>query len=587
MREKTGTGLRHLTEDGDDGRHYRFWLLATMFVWVTPQLVVAHQIASAYPDIVQDDARHFVVWLRRFSEPGIFPNDPIADHFLAVTPWLYQAIYWPFAKLGVDPLLVRPLVLVPAIAILWSAICFSFIHRLWPSAAGAAIATMAMSYMLIEQPATLGLPRGIAYSGVLLLLLLFLNRRAALTGAAMLAVWGLYPAAAIVAAATMGLLMLRPAFPYVTTERAAWVTLICASAFMLVGASLFFIGTQKAGPTMTAEEAHDLPNFGPGGRTAYFAPTFSRFYVCNRRAGLLGACPKDSIGPIKLLIVLLAVAGGIWIVGSGQAAPLFMRFGLPPPDRQLAAVMGALAVAGLLLFTIAHAFAFKLHLPARYATLSLGLGYALVIAIVTGATILAVLRRTIFLDVAGRRTTAVVVGVSLIASFGFSVELARRVSFVRTDAPKIYAWLRTTHEDTVVAGFTRSVDSVPAFGRRSVFGSLQFMIPFKKANFELIAQRMTKLAPALYAPAPQAFAQVIRDSKIDYLLVNRDVADELKDLEKWAKNFPELEPTVVWLREGGRPFFWDHVQSCERAGSATLVLLEAACLHRDSLPKIN
>jgi hypothetical protein len=580
MRESTGQRLRHLIEDSDNGGHYRFWLLVTMFFWVAPQLVVAHQVANAYPDIVQDDARHFVVWLRRFSEPGIFPDDPIADHFLAVTPWLYQSIFWLFAKLGIDPLLVQPLALIPAIAILWSAICFSFIYRLWPSAPGAAIATLAMSYILIKQPATLGLPRGIAYSGVLLLLLLFLDRRAAAIGAAMLAVWGLYPAAAIVAGAAMALLMLRPAFPYVTTERAAWLTLICASVFMLVGASLFLIGTQKAGPTMTAEEAHELPNFGPGGRTAYFAPTFSRFYICNRRAGLLGPCPKDSIVPMKLLIVLLAVGGTIWTVRSRQAAHLFSRFGLPPPDRQLAAVMGALALGGLLLFTMAHLFAFRLHLPARYGTLSLGLEYALVIALATAATILTVLKQAIFFNVLGRNTTAALVGILLLAYFGFSLELARRVSFVRTDAPQIYAWLRTTPEDTMVAGFNHSVDSVPAFGRRSVFGSMQFMVPFKKANFELIAQRMTKLARALYAPTPHAFAHVIRDFKIDYLLVNRYATDELKDLDKWARNLPELEPTVKWLREGGRPFFWERVQSCERAGSATLILLEAACLYQ-------
>src|SRR4029079_3555777 len=109
------------------------------------------------------------------------------------------------------------------------------------------------------------------------------------------------------------------------------------------------------------------------------------------------------------------------------------------------------------------------------------------------------------------------------------------------------------------------------------------MIPYKKANFERIAERMTKLAPALYAASAQEFALTARDLELDFVLINRDPADELQDLETWAKNLPRLEATVKWLKQGGKPFFWALAASCEIAGTATHVLLDVHCLRGEAV----
>ena len=108
------------------------------------------------------------------------------------------------------------------------------------------------------------------------------------------------------------------------------------------------------------------------------------------------------------------------------------------------------------------------------------------------------------------------------------------------------------------------------------------MVPYKKANYELIAGRMTKLAPALYAVSSEEFAQIARDLEIDFVLINRDPADELRDLETWAKNLPQLEPSVVWLKQGGEPFFWALAKSCGSVRTPTHVLLNVACLSGES-----
>ena len=509
----------------DEGnRNYRFWLLVTILFWVLPQLSVISTVVQSYPYLIQDDARHFVVWLRRFSDPGIYPNDPIAEHFLAITPWLYQALYWPFAKLGIDPLLTELLILFPAMAIAWSIVCFNFVYRLWPTAAGAAIATIALSYVMFGGQ-SLGLPRGVAQTSVLLLLLLFLDRRFVVMGPAVLAVWGLYPVSGLISGLAMALLMLRPRFPYVTNERPAWLTLIVAGVFSLAGASLFLISTEKAGPTITIEEARKKPNFGVGGRTEFFAASPTRFYLCHTRSGLGVACGATVIDAIVSLVAVLAVLGfGLWLTGSKRGNSLFIRFGIPPPDSQFATVMGALAISGVVLFALAHAFAFSLHLPARYAV-ALRLAYAFVIAICIAAGIFAIARRIIVVDRAGF-ATASVIGLLLLAFIVLAAEKAKTQRFRSTDAQAIHEFLRTTPKDTVVAGFPREIDSVPAFGERSVYGSLELMVPYKKNNLELISQRMKRLGPVLYAEDAAAFAQLIKDDKIDYILVNRDAAEE-------------------------------------------------------------
>jgi hypothetical protein len=237
--------------------------------------------------------------------------------------------------------------------------------------------------------------------------------------------------------------------------------------------------------------------------------------------------------------------------------------------------VGALAIPGLVLFVLAHAFAFWLYLPARYGAMTLRLNYAFVIAMCVGAGILAVARWIISIDRTGF-ATASVVGLLLIAFFLSSSQKGQ--VFERTRAQGIHEWLLTTPKDTVVAGFASEMDWVPAFGRRSVFSALELIVPYKIENFELMAERMSRLGPALYAPDSSNLAQMLKNDKIDYILINRDAAQELKDVSRWARNVPVLRRSRDWLRGRGKPFFSDLMPKCYRAQTADLILLDAACL---------
>ena len=62
--------------------------------------------ASIY---LADDVREHVFWMFRYMDPGLFPQDPIADYFQSLAPSGYASPTGCLAKVGIDPLLASKL----------------------------------------------------------------------------------------------------------------------------------------------------------------------------------------------------------------------------------------------------------------------------------------------------------------------------------------------------------------------------------------------------------------------------------------------------------------------------------------------
>ena len=83
--------------------HFRLWVGLSVLVCLYYGLISAHYgLSQDY--IVQDDARQHVVWLQRFIDPELFPNDLIADYFMSLAPMGYKTVYWLTAKVGIEPI---------------------------------------------------------------------------------------------------------------------------------------------------------------------------------------------------------------------------------------------------------------------------------------------------------------------------------------------------------------------------------------------------------------------------------------------------------------------------------------------------
>src|SRR5262245_14716591 len=99
-----------------------FWL-SIAFGVLTAVIACLPAISTLY--VVQDDARQHVFWMEQFRDPGLFPNDLIADYFRSVAPAGYTLFYRGAAALGISPLVFAKIV-----PLLLSALCAYFGYRL-------------------------------------------------------------------------------------------------------------------------------------------------------------------------------------------------------------------------------------------------------------------------------------------------------------------------------------------------------------------------------------------------------------------------------------------------------------------------
>ncbi|MEM9275890.1 MAG: hypothetical protein AAGA80_23455 [Cyanobacteria bacterium P01_F01_bin.143] len=77
--------------------------------------------------IIQDDARQHVVWLQRFIDPELFPQDIIANYFQGLAPAGYKTLYFLFAKVGLEPILLAK-VLPPILGIITTVYVYIFLE---------------------------------------------------------------------------------------------------------------------------------------------------------------------------------------------------------------------------------------------------------------------------------------------------------------------------------------------------------------------------------------------------------------------------------------------------------------------------
>ena len=80
--------------------------------------------------VVQDDARQHIVWLQRYIDPNLFPNDAIADYFTSVAPLGYKSFYWLLARVGIEPIILAK-ILPLFLAIFIFLFCFTCSPKLF------------------------------------------------------------------------------------------------------------------------------------------------------------------------------------------------------------------------------------------------------------------------------------------------------------------------------------------------------------------------------------------------------------------------------------------------------------------------
>ncbi|WP_416670410.1 hypothetical protein [Egbenema bharatensis] len=548
-----------------------FWFSLTLTVAAIYSILYL-QIAFGGEYVVQDDARQHVFWMRRFLEPGLFPDNLIADYFQSVAPWGYTHFYRLFALLGIDPMLLAKLLPV-ALGLIAAGYGYFVSWQLLP-----APLTSFLSSVMIQQviwthdDVASATPRAFM-PALFLAFLYYLLKRRLVPLLVTIALEGLfYPQYVFVFA---GLLVLQPLrwqegkLRLSQDKKDYW---FCAAGLAVAVLVMlpYALTASDFGPTITAAEARELPEFNAGGRSRFFYDDRPlHFWFADGRSGLFPA-----FRPATLAIGILL--------------PLLMRFPNPfPLARQITPQIRLLLqiiIVALFWFFAAHLVLFKLHLPSRYTAYTL----RYVLAFSTAFSFCLIFEgglRSLQRSAAGTLKRFWVWGIAALAGTALLIYPNTVPDFPRTNhmrgrIPEIYEYLAQQPKDTLIAGATGEVDNIPSFTNRSVLFSREYAIPYHVGYANQFRQRVEDFIQAQYSRDPAELANFIRTYGVDYLMIPRSSFNPDYLEANWIRQYPDAIREARANLEQGRPVLRRMINPCTIVENAEneILLLGTQCI---------
>lgn len=387
--------------------------IALLFAWIALQAGLGHEGLSG-DRLVQDDARQYVFWMQRFQEPGLFPQDLIADYFQSVTPLGYIALYRLGAALGIDPFTFNKVIPV-ALSLVTTGYFFWLVMAIVPLPFTSWLACLLLNHTLwMKDDLVSATPRSFVYPLFLAFLYYLLDvrqlegqqlktqksmsqrpnypessrqalqasGRSLLGGSLALGLLGFfYPQYVLVAAGMVVLMLLGRGWSQWQTptdtssrtpDRASFHLLIYLGIAIAVIAFYAFTASDYD-PVVTVEQAKTMPEFWPGGRSFFFSNNLWWFYAVGDRSGFLHV---GLVRPASLCFgVFLPVM--LWRYRSVTVSNPILQTLTPHLS-----LIGTLLLSASGWFVLAHLLLFRLHLPSRYTDHSLRIILAIAAAIV-------------------------------------------------------------------------------------------------------------------------------------------------------------------------------------------------------------
>ncbi len=432
----------------------RFWFVASLLVALLYGSLGLQEMAGN--NAVADDARQYLVWMRRWLDPTLFPNDPIADYFQAVTPWGFAAFYRLFALLGIDPLRLSQLLPLP-LALVATGYGFRLCLRLLPMPFAGFMAALLLNQLVWSHD---DLASATPRAFMLPLFLAFLNylmQRALWPTLAVILLQGLfYPQYLLVFA---GLLALQPwdwRRLRLTSDRTEWWFCLAGLGVCLL-ALLPYLAASPDGAVITAAEARALPEFGSAGRARFWLDDPWQFWLTGSRSGLFPSLKPPLLGLGFLLPLLLCLP---------------RRFPIARYITPNLAILGQTVIVALGLFFAAHALLFRLHLPSRHTAYTLRYVLVFAAALVLMLLLEGSLRWLQSPTARWPRRFLVWGGILVMACllllYPVYAESFPKTGYQPGSAPTLYALLAAQPQDILVASLLPEADNIPSFAQRLV-----------------------------------------------------------------------------------------------------------------------
>lgn len=521
----------------------RFWFALSLLVCgLYGMMMLAEGMKNPY--LVQDDARQHLFWMRRFLDPELFPQDWIANYFQSVAPAGYTAFYWILSRFQLDPVNISRFVAI-ALGLISSVYCYWLTLAMLPLPFAGFLSTLLLNQTLwAHDDLASATPRAFLYP-LFLAFLYYFCRRSLFPCIITVALLGLfYPQYVLVASAVLLLSLVEWRERQIRLTRNRQDYLFVSTGLMVAFLVLlpFALNVSDYGPTISAAEARQLPEFSTEGRTKFFYENPWQFWLSANRSGLMPTLRT----PVCLVGLLL---------------PLLLRFpqSFPLTRQVLPAAISLLlrlAIAGIGLYGLAHLLLFKLHLPSRYSSHSLRIA----LAIASGITL------TLLLDAAWRwlaqqPQAKQLVGLGVIAVISVLIVIYPNLDsdfphagFQEGEAPEVYEFLSQQPKDTLIASLTQEADFFPTFAQRSVLTSKEYSVPYHRGYYQEISQRTRDLIRAHYHPRLAVLREFIQTYGIDFFVTERGIFGPRYLSDRWLMQFqPEADAAIASLQERQKP----------------------------------
>lgn len=523
--------------------------------------------------IVQDDARQHVVWLQRFIDPELFPNDLTADYFSGLAPIGFKFIYLLAAKLGFEPILFAKL-LPPVLAFITTIYLYLFTLQIFPIPLAGFISSLLINQLLWLNDDLVSATSRAFICPLFAAFLYYLSLDSLIPCVIVMFLQGLfYPHIILVEMVILSLRLIRLRSKFIinfTKQKQPYIWWIVG---LIVTAIALYPMTQKSpelATTVTAWRMRQMPEFNLGGRSPFFGVGWLRYWLTGSSGLTLPLFPT--------------------IVWSGLALPWLLNKKLPITKliTQKINILIQITIASLLMFILAHILLPKLHLPSRYTYHTI----QFVLAISSGIVL------TIGLDLAQRWfkhqqqfNLLAKIKIALVILFALTIIIVPAIPYVFINwfqdwrvgtATEIYQYLAQQPKDILVASLSSEVNNIPAFSQRSILVGDEFALAYHPAYHHQIKQRTIDLLQAQYSPDLKVLQSFIQQYDVDYLLLDNDAFTAQYLLNKnWLINSSWSEQTqkaIAQLKSEYSPALIEIIPSCSVISTETLDLLESSCI---------
>ncbi|MDJ0687325.1 MAG: hypothetical protein QNJ41_02335 [Xenococcaceae cyanobacterium MO_188.B32] len=541
---------------------YNFWFTLSIIAAILFSLS-GLKLAFQSPYIIQDDARQHIFWMQQFNDHDLFPGDLIADYFQSVAPWGFTNLYKPIAGLGIDVISFNkftPLLIGVATTIY----CFLVCLEIFPIPFAGFVSSLLLNQNLwMLDDLSSGTPRAFIYPLFLAFIYYLLKNNTPLCILSIILQGLFYPQTVLISGAVLILRLLSDR----QNIKIYLLGLLTAASILLIYAAK----TSEFGDIVTLEQAQSLPEFMPGGRSAFFADNFREFWLLGRRSGFF---------PIEWQYSLMCAYGVslFWLKRYPHRFPLVKKI-----DKKVIILLQIFS-AGLLLYCLAHLFLFRLHLPSRYSQHIL----RIIIALVDGIAI-AVLFNSLTSWIERQfsyyrklfKSFGLIILLSLLLYPTYAVQAyPHRLGYVEPETVELYQFLEQQPKDSLIATLGREADFIPTLAKRSVLVAEEYAIPYHWGYYQQIDRRIRDLITAQYSTDFDTVRQFIQKYQLDFWLIstNAFTIDYLKN-NLWLRQFqPETFNAIEMISKKPKPILARLNNRCQIFTEQNLVAIEADCL---------